>query len=230
MEKLTMKAVHPIVGQKKARPNTSNQGKSNSKLASNLASAPASELISELRTQALSQIRGELPLIQSRCRSLYGMLIETALVDRVTSLVVFSDGSTSWYVSTGHACIGCGEAPKINAAAKRLLATASELVDCAESTKDQSPPQPGCMRLFLLTDAGLKRIDIHPHSNDALLHVLRESERLLQHIERSHAGVSLEQAITEQAASSVAVTSSTFSANAEPTCLSAGNAARRSLL
>jgi hypothetical protein len=226
-----MKVAYQQVGRKKTT-------KAIASASGNVTGVDLQPLVSALRSQALdiqfSGTQGELR------GSVFGVMLESAYDDRVASLVALADGSVSFYVSTGHGCIGCDNDLEVRRAAQALVVNAESLQSFCSPAVDRAAPTCGQVRLFLMTQSGLMSIeeDIDAvnrpvSAGDAqlapLAAIYADAQRLLQLIDRRGAGVSLEQEVVamlaDQADAESQSTESRSSGNS--TCSSVGNVARR---
>jgi hypothetical protein len=202
--------------------------------------ARLSALATELRAQALEIKRDTLTT-----SSTYGVVIETAYADRVTSLVVLTDGSASWYANTGQGCIGCGRDAEVRLAAQQFITRAMPLQTYCRHTEDRLQPLCDRVRIFFLSNDGLLSIDesldtasravssqAPPHV-ELLVAAYTDAQRLLQLIERRGAGTSLEDEVvtllaeTPRAEMSLAQELPNTQTSEKKACLSVGNAVRR---
>jgi len=184
-------------------------------------------LSAALRAQVFSIKPTELEVAASSS-GLYGVVLDTALSDEVVTLVVLTDGSVSLYVTDGSGCIGCGAHPEVSTSAATLLRVAESVLPESQATANKSLPPPNSVRCFFLTREGLRTSQAtlqSAHRNDSALGALYVAGlHLLQIIERSGAGHSLQAEIELASRDRAAVPTSTR--DTQP-CMSAGNAARR---
>jgi len=159
---------------------------------------------------------------------LYGVLIDTALIDEVVTLVVLADGSVSLYVTDGSGCIGCGSHPEVASAASELLRVAQLALPAAGKTTNKSLPPANSVRCFFLTADGLCSAQTPlkaAYRSDLPLGALHVAGlHLLQTIERTGAGRSLQVEFQMAARERTVAQSLTRGVEA---CLSVGSAARR---
>jgi hypothetical protein len=98
---------------------------------------------------------------------MWGAVMEVGHTDMITTVVALVDGTTSLYVSTGYAALGCGEDPTVRRAGQSLIAEAAlSLHDLHRS--DCCPlPEVGHARFHNLTMDG-------PFTGDFTLEDLRD--------------------------------------------------------
>jgi hypothetical protein len=85
---------------------------------------------------------------------IFGILMETAYPEAVATLVVFTDGTTSMYFSTGGGVIGAGAHDSVRETHARLFAQAEALIDEFAPARDTPLPGPGRVRFYLRTFQG----------------------------------------------------------------------------
>ena len=157
--------------------------------------------------------------------SVFGVIVEMAYPDAVTTLVALTDGSVSLYVSDGNGCIGCGQHREVRTTANEMLAAASRLFDISQLTESTDAPKPGDVCIYLLAQQGLRSMvvsldrinEVDPRFGS----VYFAGQRLMATIERVGAGHSLMAEINR------ALGVEEHPASGAEQCLSVGNAVRR---
>jgi hypothetical protein len=116
---------------------------------------PAS-VMSKLRSRALSTKPSDIGLSeQAFANKPWGILMETGLKRGAAySLVVFADGSTSLYFSTGGGIIGAGTHSEVKAAAAKMLDVAARLQELASPSASTPLPAEGKVTFYFLTAKG----------------------------------------------------------------------------
>lgn len=113
------------------------------------------ETARELRTQALRRSAEQIGIGASPAHpSVFGLLMETGYPHAVASLVVFADGSTSLYFSTGGGVTGAGEHASVRDTHPALFTEAEAQREAFTPTVDTPLPQPGRVRFYLRTFGG----------------------------------------------------------------------------
>ena len=109
------------------------------------ARAQSQNPVPDLRAMALSVTATELGLPEDVPASeVWGIIMETGLRPSGSySLVVFADGTTSLYFSTGGGIIGAGVLDPVRAASKRMLAEANEVSQAARPVTRTPVPAAG---------------------------------------------------------------------------------------
>lgn len=184
------------------------------------------QLVAALRAQVLSLKPADMELDAPVARRVWGVVIETAHPDVVSSLIALADGSVSLYVSNGNGCLGCGAHREVRCAAKELLEISARCLDLAVPSDDCAYPPTGAIRFFLLHAAERRVVQIRLeelNARDGHLGVLYfAGQRVIHTIERVGAGQSIRAEIQLAAYASRLVQTPE-----ESICWSAGNAARR---
>lgn len=85
----------------------------------------------------------------------YGVVMDVALNEGAATLVAFSTGDASLYLSSGHGVMGGGGPEPVRKAARDLVAAARDHVLIFAPATDLDPPRPGEVRFFLLTSRGV---------------------------------------------------------------------------
>jgi hypothetical protein len=168
--------------------------------------------------------------------AVWGVIIETAHLDAVASLVALLDGSVSLYVSDGNGCIGCGNQREVRQAGATLLQLAVNALPLAIATDDIELPPPGVVRFYLLARDGLHctqiRLEDINNADDRLSQLYFSAQRTLATIEQTGAGQSIAQEIqlalnSVDAESSGVQDQSNDYETGDALCLSVGNVVRR---
>ncbi len=108
-----------------------------------------------LRDQALTVEAEALDLKPTAGRPhVWGVIMETAYPEAVATLVVFAEGTTSLYFSSGGGVIGAGEHASVREAGARLLATAEAHLSKFTPAVGTALPPAGRVRLLLRTFTG----------------------------------------------------------------------------
>lgn len=121
------------------------------------AAAPQhSPVYTQMRQQALTQAPEELEFEGRRPR-VWGAMMELGLPSgRVATLVVFADGTTSLYSSAGGGIVGSGSQRAVREASDEFLEAAAAAHRGMGAPAAEHPlPQPGRVRFFLRTNAGV---------------------------------------------------------------------------
>ena len=109
----------------------------------------------DLRRQALAVEASALTLKPTPARPhVWGVVMETGYPEAAATLVVFADGTTSMYFSSGGGVIGAGEHEPVRAAAGQLLSLAESQVSRFTPVADTSLPRAGRVKFFLRTFTG----------------------------------------------------------------------------
>ena len=119
-------------------------------------SANPPAVAADMRARALAVKLADLGLSASSYpNAVWGVLMETGLPrGGAYSLVVFADGTTSLYFSTGGGIIGAGEHPSVRQAAGAMLSEANRLRNETKPTEATPLPSPGQVVFYLLSSAG----------------------------------------------------------------------------
>ena len=165
----------------------------------------------------------------------WGVVVETAHLDTVTSLVALLDGSVSLYVSDGNGCIGCGNQREVRQAGANLLQVAVNALPLTAVTDDVELPPPGVVRFYLLAREGLLctqiRLEDINSADYRLSQMYFSAQRTLATIERTGAGQSIAQeiqlAINSSGGASGVQDPARDNEQGESQCLSVGNVVRR---
>ena len=199
--------------------------------ATNSPAASAREMAIALRARLLTLAPTDIGLeLHDASVTVWGVVIETAHPDVVTSLAALADGSVSVYVSDGNGCIGCGAHSDVRSAAAHLLQVAKSTIGLATATADRGYPPPGLVRFYFLSFDGLYAAEArleHLNQVDAQLAVLYfAGQRVANTIERVGAGQSLarEMQLALQIGPPATASSTTTGSQS---CSSVGNAVRR---
>lgn len=190
----------------------------------------AEHIAAALRARVLHLVAQDLDLPPST--AIIGILIDTALADRVISWVALAEGSVSRYGSDGSGTVGCGLDVEVRRAAIDLVrqaeGVAAELASQSSHTKCAADVarelKAGEIRLIFLTASGARALvfseaDLLRANAATELYVV--AQQMMQLVERRMAGRSLQHEIAQATANEAAA------AVGEQTCLSVGNVVRR---
>ena len=109
----------------------------------------------DLRRQALTVEAAALTLKPTPARPhVWGVVMEIGYPEAAATLVVFADGTTSMYFSSGGGVIGAGDHEPVRAAAGKLLSLAESQVSRFAPAADTSLPLAGRVTFFLRTFTG----------------------------------------------------------------------------
>lgn len=110
-----------------------------------------------LRNQALSVTRQRLKLPAPSAKTKpWGVIMDTAYPDgKISTVVTFENGSASIYLSTGGGYIGGDKHSKIRQAVEALMVLAVRYQPAAVPVKSADLPEPGEVRFYFRTDAGV---------------------------------------------------------------------------
>jgi hypothetical protein len=107
--------------------------------------------------------------------------METGYPEAIATLVAVMDGSASLYFSNGGGIIGAGGNPEPNAAARKLVAKASEFKSVCAATTVFPLPQKAHTRFYIITPNGVltseaKEVDLgnNRHRMSPLFHTAHE--------------------------------------------------------
>jgi hypothetical protein len=110
----------------------------------------------ELRRKALMIQRVEVGLpAPARPTDPWGVIMEMGYPDATVTVVAFSDGAASIYLSSGGGFIGGGEHEAIRRAAQELVRTAARFQPGMTPTSTFPEPQRGQTFFYLRTDQGV---------------------------------------------------------------------------
>lgn len=85
----------------------------------------------------------------------WGLLMEAGLQNGTAySLVVFLDGTTSLYFSTGGGFIGAGQHEPVRAASQAMLGVAARSLSHARYVESTPLPSPGRVQFYFLSEQG----------------------------------------------------------------------------
>ena len=109
----------------------------------------------ELRLRALHATAAALGIEPTeRFRTVYGVVMDTTYENGTATLVVFADGTTSLYTSTGFGIIRGGGHAQVVRAGRSLLKLAEAHRSEFPPDASDDPPQVGHVTIRLLTFAG----------------------------------------------------------------------------
>ncbi len=194
------------------------------------------DMVAALRASVLELKPVDIALdLLTTATSVWGIVIETGYPDAVASLIALADGSVSLYVSNGSGSVGCGANLEVRSAGAELLAVAERGFPLATCTDDTSYPPPGSIRFCFLSRDGLRSLQVkieELHSTDVQLSALYfAGQRVINAIERSGAGQSIEQEIriaqAKMANLPERTTREATTVGGSQSCLSVGNAVHR---
>lgn len=113
-------------------------------------------VFADLRKQALSGTRESFGIDASATPSTpWCVVMETGFAEGSFTLVAFSDGSASIYLSSGGGSIGGGAHQTISKAAQAMVALAAKFQPRASATKAFPLPRDGQTTFYLRTDSGV---------------------------------------------------------------------------
>ena len=112
-------------------------------------------VFADLRNQALTGTRADFGLdAPATPTTPWGVVMETGFPEGSFTLVAFSDGSASIYLSSGGGSIGGGAHEVIRRAAQAMVALAAKFQPLANATREFPLPRNGQTIFYLLTDSG----------------------------------------------------------------------------
>jgi hypothetical protein len=131
--------------------------------------ADVSDVYSGLRNMALGIKPGMVGQPASAPANLpYGVVTDIGLDNGTATIVTFSDGNASIYLSTGGGFLGGEGHSNISSAAKAAVSAAASAVSVMRPTAQYPLPQPGHVNFYVLTPAGIMTaISPEPALNDA---------------------------------------------------------------
>ena len=113
------------------------------------------EMSRQLRAQALARGAEELGLVpRPEHPNVFGIVMETGYPEAVATLVVFVEGSTSLYFSTGGGVIGAGEHESVRATHRAFFAEAEARLGLFSKAADTPLPAVGRVRFYMRTFGG----------------------------------------------------------------------------
>ncbi len=123
--------------------------------ASSAANSPR-EVFEGLRNLALTSSRQKLglPAPPAPTRA-WGVVMDWVVTNDTVTIVAFSDGSASLYLSSGGGFLGGGSHEPVRNAAQRMVAAAVECQRYARATSDFPLPERGRVNFYFRTDAGV---------------------------------------------------------------------------
>lgn len=92
-------------------------------------------------------------------QNVLGVVVDWSLGDDFATFVALSDGTASYYTSSGGGTIGAAGRPAIDAAGAGLLRTAEEQLSRFRPVPAASPPRAGRVTYWVLTRTGLRAVD-----------------------------------------------------------------------
>jgi hypothetical protein len=114
------------------------------------------EVYSALRHQALSTQRTEVGIPAPPLEApVWGILMETGYPEAAATLLAFSDGTTSLYLSSGGGVIGGHAYQSVRQANAALLETANQYYRHLKSSESFPVPATGHTLFYALTDSGV---------------------------------------------------------------------------
>jgi hypothetical protein len=90
----------------------------------------------------------------------YGLVIDMPGQGGYATVVALGDNTTSMYTSSGGGIIGAGEQPAVAASTQRLLTVTQDHLGSFTGNEDGSLPEPGTVRLHVLTGQAPRVADI----------------------------------------------------------------------
>ncbi len=90
----------------------------------------------------------------------YGLVIDIPGQGGSATVVALGDNTTSMYTSTGGGILGAGERPTVAASTQRLLTVTQDHFASFTGNDDGSLPEPGTVRLHVLTSQAPRVADI----------------------------------------------------------------------
>jgi hypothetical protein len=122
--------------------------------------ASPEELYNGLRSTVLgAAINGQIPRHDDH-PDVYGLVIDMPGQGGYASVVALGDNTTSMYTSTGGGIIGAGFRPAVAASTQRLLTVTQDHLGSFTGNGDGSLPEPGTVRLHVLTGQASRVADI----------------------------------------------------------------------
>lgn len=110
----------------------------------------------DLRDLALGTKASELALTTTGPKDAYGVIMDIDVGGRTATITSFGTGDASFYVSTGGARIGSGQASEeVAAGANQFVAAARLYVHSMEKASTQPLPGPGEVTFYVLTPEGI---------------------------------------------------------------------------
>ena len=112
-------------------------------------------VFADLRKQALTGTRASFSLDATATPTTpWGVVMETGFPEGSFTLVAFSDGNASIYLSSGGGSIGGGGHETVRRAAQTMVSIATRFQPQATATKEFPLPNSGQTTFYLLTDSG----------------------------------------------------------------------------
>lgn len=110
-----------------------------------------------LRNQALQSSRIELELTPTQTPTTpWGVVMDWGVAEGTATVVAFSDGHASIYLSTGGGFLGGAESHEaIRTAAKQMVTIAAGYQSRTHLAESYPLPEPGSVNFYLLTDSGI---------------------------------------------------------------------------
>ncbi len=115
-----------------------------------------SNVYEEMRNMALNITAEQLELpMPGDATIVYGVVMDWELGDGISTTACYATGDASMYLSTGGGVIGGGKHQNVNAAAKKLVASAQKLLD--KTVKTGQTPLPGTdeVHFYFITNKGI---------------------------------------------------------------------------
>jgi hypothetical protein len=135
----------------------------------------SAEVLHDLRELALRLNPEEIhPTADFDTGGVWGALMETGHSEAVSSLVVFSDGSTSLYFSHGGGIIGAGEHEAVRSASAAFLKTANSLLSHMVPAQETPLPDTGMVRFYVHSTESLLTAEANEQDLGHGRHVLSE--------------------------------------------------------
>ena len=115
----------------------------------------AQEAYNGLRDMALNTTAAQLELnIAADQVLVYGVVMDWDLGEGIATLVSFSTGDASMYLSSGGGVIGGGPHENVSRAAKELVHKGQQYLSKMDPTTTTPQPDKSCVRFYLLTNKG----------------------------------------------------------------------------
>jgi hypothetical protein len=115
------------------------------------------EPMREMRDKVLTLAPADVGIDRKKCpQDVWAALMETGYDTGVVSLVMFCDGTTSLYFSTGGGVIGAGGTPSVSKATRAFLAQASQSLATTLPSRTQPYPTKGKVIFYFVTFTGLR--------------------------------------------------------------------------
>jgi hypothetical protein len=117
--------------------------------------ADGREMFDRLRHLALSRRPADVGVADLPPHAAYGVVMDLAVDTGFASVVAFSTGDASVYLSSGGGFIGGASHERVNTAAKRFVAAANHALNLMVLATDTPLPAPGTTRFSVLSADGI---------------------------------------------------------------------------